>query len=49
MVLFISSLKKLIKLFSLFYVNVLCMQKPEDGIRSSGTGVIDGCEPPWEF
>jgi hypothetical protein len=29
-----------------------CPKRPEEGVRSPGTGVTDGCEPPcgcWEF
>ena len=31
---------------SLYHLHLWCPQRPEEGFRSSGTGVTDNCEPP---
>ena len=29
------------------YMYAWCLQRPEEGVRSLGTGAADGCEPPF--
>ena len=33
-------------MWSVYHMCVLCLRRPEEGIRSSGTGVTDSCESP---
>ena len=32
-----------------YHVCAWCLWRPEEGIRSPGTGVTDGCEPPYGY
>lgn len=32
---------------SVFHMHVCCQWRPEEGLRSPGIGVSDGCEVPW--
>jgi hypothetical protein len=31
---------------SMYYVHSWCLQRPEEDAGSSGTGVMNGCDPP---
>lgn len=35
----------LLACMSVHHVSAWCMQKPEEGIQSVGTGVVDCCNP----
>ena len=42
----------LLACLSVYHMHAWSLQKPEEGIRTPGTGVTDGCETPcgcWEF